>query len=640
MLSTRTRPLALLALALLIISPSTLLAQAPAPDVPEMPFPFPFPLDPELLSKLIGGKKAGPPGPAEIAAVRYLQGRGLPPALYMIDPADAAGKALRVDLYDTAPSSPTPVGRALFDTLQPLTEAQVRAISKKKLYVLLALLKDLVAAEAKASTAAFPEQRDALRSRVTQVLAMDIPADRDFAGLGTDPKALEVALAERRALLDTLVLAAQALPEDTPALKAVKEGTVARLLEELGQLKTLTFDADGKPLIPQSLFHIVQALPESSLTERQWRTLFYSYPMGRSLWDLRVDRLWRGQVSGKGIRIAILDTGMDREHPSIGAAVTDAANFTSHRYTEEATTQSGAVHKIGEPDFRGEHGSHVASTIHAIAPDAQIMNVKVLDEEADNIPEELKHDMTQTITAIYDGLDFVLQHNRAIAEGKKKGDPINVVSMSLGLPNSNTAVGGSARDLLSRKVKELADAGVIVVVAAGNEGNETARRPGLESTAVTVGASDYFGRKAAFSSNRSVTDPDTRTLYDIPTVWAPGHDIWAAKYDAKGQYAGKTTTELHQFMSGTSMATPHVAGVVALLLDAARREGVTLSPAQVQVILKDSSTPVLGENPYARLGGGNIDPARAVELMRERYGRKTLVVLPGEAPNFASAGPD
>lgn len=639
MLPILNRPLALLALAALLVVPP-LHAQVPSPELPSLPFPFPFPLDPGLLSKLLGGKKGAPPGPAEIAAVRYLQGRGVPPSLYMIDPADAAGKAVRIDLYDTAPSSPTAIGRALFDTLHLLTDAQVQAISKKKLYVVLSLLKELAEAEGKASTVAFPEQRDALRNRIKHVLALDIPADHDFAGLGADAKALETALAERRALLDTLLLAAGALPADTPGLKALRDGTVERLTEELGQLKTLTFDADGRPLIPESLFHVVQALPESSLTSRQWRTLFYSYPMGRSLWDLRVDRLWRGQVSGKGIRIAILDTGIDREHPSIGAAVTDAANFTSHRYTEEAKTQSGVVHRIGDPDFRGEHGSHVASTIHAIAPDARILNVKVLDEEADNIPEDLKHDMTQTITAIYDGLDFVLQHNRAIASGAKKGEPIDVVSMSLGLPNSNTAVGGSARDLLSRKVKELADAGVIVVVASGNEGNETARRPGLESTAVTVGAADYFGRKASFSSNRSVTDPDTRTLYDVPTVWAPGHDIWAAKYDAKGQYAGKTTSELHQHMSGTSMATPHVAGVVALLLDAARREGVTLTPAQVQGLLKDSSTPLTGENPYARLGGGNVDPARAVALMQERHGKKTPAGAPDAAPQYASAGPN
>ncbi|MBI4349370.1 MAG: S8 family serine peptidase [Elusimicrobia bacterium] len=629
MLPTRPRPALLLALSTALILPSIARAQAPAPTepLPTLPFPFPFPLDPELLNKLLGGKKdAAAPGPNEVAAIRWLQNHGVPPSLYMIDPADAAGKALRVDLYELKPSSPTPVGRLLVDTLQPLTEEQIRGVSRKKLYVLLSLLKELSGEEAKSSVLAFPERRDALRNRVTQVLAMELPTDREFAGLGTDPKTLEAALAERRVLLDALLKSAEALPADTPELKAVRDGTVARLQEELGQLRTLTFDADGKPLIPESLFRIVQAVPEPALTERQWRTLFYSYPMGRSLWDLRVDRLWRNQVSGKGIRIAVLDTGIDREHPSVGERTVDAANFTNHRYTAETKLPSGAVRRIGDPDFRGEHGTHVASTIRAIAPDAQILNVKVLDEEADNIPEDRKNDMTQTITAIYDGLDFVLKHNRAIAEGRAAGEPIHIVSMSLGLPNSNTGIGGSARDLLSRKVKELADAGIVVVVATGNEGNETARRPGLESTAVTVGAADYFGRKASFSSNRSVVDPDTRTLHDVPTVWAPGHDIWAAKYDAKG-YADKTTKDLHTHMSGTSMATPHVAGVVVLLLDAARREGITLTPAQVQAVLRDSSSPLEGENPYARTGGGNIDPAKAVALMRERHGKKTLARL-------------
>lgn len=596
-------------------------AQPGGPAHP-MPFPFPFPLDADGSGDSAAGSQR--PGPDSIAAVRFLQDHGVPPSLFLIDPADAAGKVVRADLYDLQPSSPTAVGRRLAYTLRPLGEERIRKISKKKLYVLLALMKDLAAEEAKSTSAAFPERKQALAARIEQVLAMDLPEDADFAGLGTDPKTLAQVIEERRALLDKLIAQAELAPAQTTQAQEDKARTLAALREQAGQLRTLDFAEGGAPLIPHGLYNIVRSMPESALTAREWKTLFESYPMGESLWDMRIDRLWRGSLSGKGVTVAILDTGIDKDHPDVAGSVFDEANFTNHRITDEVTLPSGETAKVGQPDDRGEHGSHVASTVHAIAPEAKILNIKVLDEEATNIPDELKHDMTTTVTAIYDGLDHVLKYNQDVAAGRRQGEPINVVSMSLGIPNSNTGMAGAQKDLLSRKVKELADAGVIVVVAAGNEGDNTARRPGMESTAVTVGAADPFGRKAPFSSNRSIVDPETRTLYDVPTVWAPGTDILAAKYDANEQYKDKSTKELHQTMSGTSMATPHVAGVVILLVEAAKRQGITLTPAQMQSLLKDSSTPLAGENPYARMGGGRIDPVRALTLFQERYGRPSV----------------
>ncbi|MCX5788027.1 MAG: S8 family serine peptidase [Elusimicrobia bacterium] len=592
-----------------------------------MPFPFPFPLDPGLVRGDDGAARQ--PGTDAVTAVRFLQNHGIPPSLYLIDPADAAGKLVRVDLYDFQPANPTAEGRHLADTLRALSEQAIQKISKKKLYVLLSLIKDLSAEEAKATSTAFPEMKQALAARINQVLAMDLPEDKDFAGLGTDAKPLQQAIEERRALLDKLIAQAEVLPAETPQAQQAKAATLAALREQASQLKTLDFAEGGAPLIPHGLYNIVRSMPEPALTAREWEALFESYPMGRSLWEMRIDRLWRGALSGKGVRVAILDTGIDKDHPDVAGSVFDEANFTSHRYTEEVTAPSGDVHRVGDADNRGEHGSHVASTVHAIAPEAEILNIKVLDAEAANIPDDPKHDMTQTITAIYDGLDYVLKYNRDIQSGKRAGQPIDVVSMSLGLPSSNTQYSGAQRDLLSRKVKELADAGVIVVVAAGNEGDNTARRPGMEASAVTVGAVDHFGRKASFSSNRSVVDTETNTFYDVPTVWAPGTDILAAKYDPREEYKDKDTKGLHQYMSGTSMATPHVAGVVALLVGAAKEQGVTLTPAQMQSLLKDSSTPVAGENPYARTGGGIIDPDKALQLLRERYGKPSVAAAQG-----------
>ncbi|MBI4424460.1 MAG: S8 family serine peptidase [Elusimicrobia bacterium] len=607
---------------------------------PEQPAPLPFKLPPGLMEQWLGNVQRRPASAEEREAVRFLQERGVPPSLFIIEPTDAGGKAARVDLYELDPAQPTPVGLKLHQTLKPLSEEALRQLPKKKLYVVLTLLQQLVAAESAPGADAFPEEARAIQRRVDMVMALHFDDDRDFAGLGTDPKPLQEAIGERRDVLRRLIESAQGLPAD-PAGEPARERALALLKEQFAQLGTLALDAEGKPLLPKGLYDIVRSLPESSLTERQWRTLFYSYPMGRSLWELRADRIWRGSVAGKGVRVAILDTGIDAAHPDLLGAVVNEANFTDHRYTEpqvdgapcaprgrSASAPAGGAgaaacrHPVGEPDVRGEHGTHVASTVHAIAPEATILNIKVLDEEAENIPDSRRHDPTETITSIYDGLDYVLRHNRDVEAGRlADAEPIQVVSMSLGLPKSNTTLSRTARDLLSRKVKELADAGVIVVVATGNEGNGTARRPGLEATAITVGAADFFGRKAPFSSNRSVVDEESGALFDVPTVWAPGHEILGADYDPSGAYREKRTAALHQRLSGTSMATPHVAGAVALLIDAARKEGVRLTPSQVQQLLRESSEPLRGENPYARTGGGLLDVERAIRLMRQRFGK-------------------
>jgi subtilisin family serine protease len=273
---------------------------------------------------------------------------------------------------------------------------------------------------------------------------------------------------------------------------------------------------------------------------------------------------------------------------------------------------------FGKPNYTGEHGTHVASTVLAYAPKVKIVNIKVLDEEKPalaRIPQELQRDEMGTTQAIADGLQNVYDHNQSVAAGTIKGDRIDIVSMSLGIPGSNTKVMDPRNlDQLSAWVKKLSDQGVVVVVAAGNEGEGTARKPGFAPEAITVGAVDYFKQIADFSGNQNVINTATSKTYDKPDVFDYGVGINAAAFDGKG-YGDKPNEALSEQMSGTSMATPHATAATALLLQKAKESGVQLTPDQVKKILQASSDPLPGGNPYMRSSGGLINPDKAVEYL-------------------------
>ena len=299
------------------------------------------------------------------------------------------------------------------------------------------------------------------------------------------------------------------------------------------------------------------------------------------------------------------------------------ARTSPNRHIDHAHKGADGKDRFGTPDYRGVHGTHVASTIAAYVPEAKIVNIKVLDEEAkDDIPEEMRHDEMMAIKSIESGLKSVYAHNEAVASGKKKGAKIDIISMSLGIPESNSSVSDRSNpDSLSAMVKKLSDQGVIVVVAAGNESAGTLRRPGFAPEAITVGAVDYFGRIADFSSSNTVLDPKAGAVMDKPDVWSYGLDVRGAKFDKSTQYDGKSTEDLSVAFNGTSMATPHAAAITAIVKAEGRRNGVELNAAQVKKILQVSAAPLANGNPYGRSQGGILDPNRALSYLKESLGK-------------------
>ncbi|MYS94064.1 MULTISPECIES: S8 family peptidase [Streptomyces] len=253
--------------------------------------------------------------------------------------------------------------------------------------------------------------------------------------------------------------------------------------------------------------------------------------LDKSVPQIGAPKAWAAGYDGKGVKIAVLDTGVDATHPDLKGQVIGAKNFTTSPDTSD---------KVG-------HGTHVASIAagtgaksggkyKGVAPGAKILNGKVLDDGGFGSDSE-----------VLAGIEW------AAAEG------VDVVNMSLG--------GGDtpAIDPLEAAVNKLSEEkGILFAIAAGNEGDfgeQTIGSPGSAAAALTVGAVDDKDVLADFSSRGPGLDGALK-----PDVTAPGVDITAASAPGN-QIAAEVGEKPAGYMtiSGTSMATPHVAGAAALL---------------------------------------------------------------------------
>lgn len=288
------------------------------------------------------------------------------------------------------------------------------------------------------------------------------------------------------------------------------------------------------------------------------------------VWQRR-DAQDRG-LTGAGIKVAILDTGIDHTHPDLGGClganckVVAGYNFTDSGEPDDAMDKNG-------------HGTHVAGIVAAngelkgVAPGASLYAFKVLD----NLGAGLDSGIIAALEKVVD----------------PDGDPLtddhmDVANLSLGAPGVTDS---PAVDAANQAV----EAGVVLVVAAGNEGSSyfTVSAPGTAEQVITVGAVDRENAIADFSSRGPVRNKD----FIKPEIMAPGFDINSTA--PKGKY---------EVMSGTSMATPHVAGAAALLL----QQFPGASPAEIKARLLGSAQDV-GLDIFEQ-GMGLLDVSAALEL--------------------------
>jgi subtilisin family serine protease len=278
---------------------------------------------------------------------------------------------------------------------------------------------------------------------------------------------------------------------------------------------------------------------------------------------------WQAGLDGTGVKVAVLDTGVDATHPDLAGRIAEQHNFSSSEDT---------VDRFG-------HGTHVASTIagtgaasggieKGVAPGAQLLIGKVLGDDG-----------TGYESSIIEGMQW------AVADGAK------VVSMSLGGdPTDGT-------DPMAAAVNELsARSGALFVVAAGNSGADSSvGTPGSATSALTVGAVDSADKLADFSSR----GPRLGDQGLKPEITAPGVDIVAAR--AAGTTMGDPVDAYYTAASGTSMATPHVAGAAAIMAE--QHPGWT--GQQIKSALISTAKTSAGTDVYGQ-GAGRVDVARAV----------------------------
>ncbi|MGW0694925.1 S8 family serine peptidase [Streptomyces sp. NPDC002738] len=281
--------------------------------------------------------------------------------------------------------------------------------------------------------------------------------------------------------------------------------------------------------------------------------------------QIGAQQVWAEGNSGEGVKVAVLDSGVDAEHPDLIGQIDTSASFVP--YEEDVA------------DYNG-HGTHVASTIagtgsasdgkeRGVASGTRLAIGKVLDSEG--------RGQESWIIA---GMEWAARDQHA-----------RVISMSLG-------GGGDATDPMSQTVDQLSrETGALFVIAAGNEGPHAISSPGAADTALTVGAVDSADQLADFSS-QGPRDGDAGLK---PELTAPGVDIVAARSHYR-RGSGYYTT-----MSGTSMATPHVAGTAALLAS----EHPEWTGSQLKDALVGSVKATPSYTPY-QAGAGRLNALAAV----------------------------
>ncbi|WP_328725174.1 S8 family serine peptidase [Streptomyces sp. NBC_00259] len=295
--------------------------------------------------------------------------------------------------------------------------------------------------------------------------------------------------------------------------------------------------------------------------EKIWLDGRVQADMAESNAQIGTPEAWQAGLTGKGVKVAVLDTGVDAAHPDLAGRVGESKSFIAG---QEVADRNG-------------HGTHVASTVggsgagsdgkeKGVAPGADLAVGKVLSDEGSGSESEIIAGM----------------------EWAAKDVDAKIVSMSLG-----SREGSDGTDPMAEAVNTLsAQTGALFVIAAGNSGAPgTIGSPGAADSALTIGAVDSADEAAYFTSQ----GPRYRDYALKPDLSAPGVDILAARSQL-------TPGEgLYTSLSGTSMATPHVAGVAALLAE----EHPDWTGAQLKDALMSSSKP-LDASPYA-LGAGRVD---------------------------------
>ncbi|OCT16120.1 peptidase S8 [Paenibacillus pectinilyticus] len=262
--------------------------------------------------------------------------------------------------------------------------------------------------------------------------------------------------------------------------------------------------------------------------------------------------IWSKSV-GQNIRVGVIDTGIDFKHPDLRNSISRGINLLNRRLL---------------PNDDNGHGTHIAGTIAAtgrysgivgVAPRAIIHPVKAFDQNG-----------SAYVSDIIAGIDWCVQND------------LDIINMSFGMKTYNPT--------LEQAVMNAYYQGKVIVASSGNDGKKkTVDYPARFPQVVSVGATTRLGKIAPFSNRGSQID-----------IYAPGERVYSAWLGGK-----------YNELSGTSMATAHVSGVIALMLSLK-----PMSPLQIKNALRRCSFS-LSKRVNARWQPGNLNARRAIRAARQ-----------------------
>lgn len=298
---------------------------------------------------------------------------------------------------------------------------------------------------------------------------------------------------------------------------------------------------------------------------------------------------------GAGVTVGVLDSGVDADHPDLVGKVKRWAEFDG---------QGRPVPDSTPIDTKG-HGTHVCGTVAGGNFSGQWIGVA---PEADLAVARVLPDGSGTLAQIQAGITWTIEQG------------VDVLSMSLSAPlfDSDTGAFTSlAPGVFTEAFRTCLLAGIPVVAAIGNRGDQTGATTGGDVLALGVGATDHRDIVAGFSGGLSevLTTSTVIAAEHLPLIFTKP-DISAPGVTVTSSYLGGTWKALN----GTSMATPHVAGAIALLLSAVPSIRSTHSGAERALYLMDQivgSADELGEaSQDSRYGFGRLNVLRAIALAR------------------------
>lgn len=362
-----------------------------------------------------------------------------------------------------------------------------------------------------------------------------------------------------------------------------------------------------KAIIPNFKVHALAIQP--SAVQTQATTTVESW----GIYKIQADQVWSQYgVTGQGVRVAVLDTGVDISHPALQGKMFTVSPGDPYYPGGWIEFDSNGNPVCSQPHDTDQHGTHVSGTVLGgdgsnivigVAPGAKLMHALVLPQGSGSFASVLA------------GIEWAVSPYDC--NGNPTNAPAHVISMSLGAD-------GYYGDYLLNAIKSALEANIIVVAAIGNAGQGTSSNPGNIWGVIGVGATDQNDVVASFSSGETVN------YQSIPSTW-PFYDTYPSSYikpdvSAPGvSIVSSVPGGGYQAFDGTSMATPHVAGTVALILSALgwTHWNVTDTPEKIYEALINTAVDLGPAGQDTQYGYGRIDAYQAVTYALQNYGGGT-----------------